>query len=84
MVRVPENDLRAHLDQLARIQGLHAPCVPTGINTGVSMTPCFVVSRPAARGCARPSLELEHRLTYAPAVLDPHPVRYPVGPRVTK
>src|SRR5688572_22595403 len=57
------------------------PCVPTGMNTGVSMTPCFVVSRPnrawlcvsVFRSSNIGSLTFQKSST-------PHPIRRPVRP----
>ena len=47
VVGVAEDDLRAELLELARSTALTVARVPTGMKTGVSMTPCAVVRRPA-------------------------------------
>jgi hypothetical protein len=46
VVGVPEDDLRVQRLQLLRMHAFTVPCVPTGMKTGVSTTPCGVVSRP--------------------------------------
>ena len=51
MIRVAENDLRAHFIQLARINRLDAALRAHGLNTGVSTTPCAVVNLPNPRLC---------------------------------
>jgi len=47
MISVAEDDLRAISSSFARVERLHAGLVPTGMNTGVSTTPCVVSSRPS-------------------------------------
>ena len=46
MVSIGEDDLRAEFFQRLLREPLHVAAVPTGINAGVSITPCGVVRRP--------------------------------------
>ena len=48
MIGVAQNDLRAGIVlELRGRSPLTVACVPTGMNTGVSMVPCAVCSTPA-------------------------------------
>ncbi len=47
VISIAQNDLRLQLVQFAAgVTAFTVPCVPTGMNAGVSITPCAVVNRP--------------------------------------
>jgi len=53
VIRIAQEDVGAERLEIAVRDALDAPCVPTGMNAGVSTSPCAVTSgRAGRRRCA--------------------------------